>query len=484
MTEPAMNWTRRSFAAGLLGACGGFFLPAGAFGAGARTPRLRMGVLSDIHLRTGAPERTELFRRALTHYRTRGADAVMIAGDIADSGRISELKLCADTWYDVFPNDRAPDGRKVEKLFVYGNHCVRAWQWGKGYNDPNQPMEERKKDAIGFGENRATAWRELFHEEYAPIWLKRVCGYAVIGAHWNDGEGGMPIEAFMKAHAAEIDPSKPFFFTQHAHPCDTCFGSWAWGHDDGRTTRALSPFPNAVAFSGHSHYTLTDERTVWQGAFTSVNTSSLFNSSLDYALRENASGNAQGYCGEKRPRRMEKLFARRDGKQGLFMTVYDDCLVLERRDFGVSMSLGDDWVLPLSVAVEKPFAYATRRAARTAPEFPPKAEVTVAAKPGEKGGQFIAVSFPHAETHANCRVFEYEVTATLVEDGVDLVQAQRRVIAPDFNMPDLAAYHRSGQCVFASEDLPLKGTYVFSVRPIECFGHKGAAIVSKTFKVS
>jgi len=474
--------TRRTFAAGLLGACGGFFLPAGAFDAGSRTPRLKLGVFSDIHLRTERPERAELFRRALLYFRDRGADGVLIAGDIADTGRISELKLCADIWYEVFPNDRAPDGRKVERLFIYGNHCVRAWQWGKGYNDPKQSKEERAKDAIGFGDNRATAWRELFHEEYAPIWMKSVRGYTVIGAHWNDSEGGMPIEAFMKAHAAEIDPSKPFFFTQHAHPYNTCFDGWAWGHDDGRTTRALSAFPNAVAFSGHSHYTLTDERSVWRGAFTSVNTASLLDTSLDYALRENAPANSYGYRGEKRPHRMGNM-PRESGKQGQFLTVYDDALVLERRDFALAMPLGDDWVLPLPASAQD-FSYASRRAARVAPAFPEKAEVSVATKSAEKGGTLFEVSFPHAETRAKCRVLEYEVTATLMADDVDLVQAQRRVLAPDFNLPDLVQFHRRGTCVFASEDLPLKGTYVFSVRPIECFGHKGAAIVSKAFKVS
>lgn len=477
------NMTRRTFAAGLFGACGGFVLPVGAFDVGTRKPRLKMGILSDIHLRAAAPSRTEMFRKALAYYRDRGADAVLIAGDIADTGRISELKLCADAWYDVFPNDRAPDGRPVEKLFIYGNHCVCAWKWGKGYNDPKQPKEDRKEDAIGFGTNRAEAWQAIFHEEYKPIWMKSVRGYTVIGAHWTDSKEGIAIEAFMKEHAAEIDRTKPFFYTQHPHPYDTCFEKWAWGHDDGRSTRALAAFPNAVAFSGHSHYTLTDERTVWQGVFTSINTASLLDSSLDYALRENAASNRYGYTGEKRTRRMPCVPASRESKQGMFLTVYDDCMVLERRDFGLSMPLGDDWVLPLPVAEKKPFAYASRRVARKAPEFAPDAKVAVTARKTEKDGSLIEVSFPHAESTGKCRVFEYEVTATLLEDGVDLVQAQRRVIAADYNRPDIARYHRASQCVFANNDLPLKGTYVFSVRPIECFGHKGAAIISDKFKV-
>ena len=93
----------------------------------------------------------------------------------------------------------------------------------------------------------------------------------------------------------------------------------------------------------------------------------------------------------------------------------------------------------------------------------------------EKRGELIEITFPPARTQAKCRVFEYEVTATLVEDDVDLVQAQRRVMALDFHLPETAE-GKSGTCVFAVSELPLKGRYRFDVRPVECFGHKGAPI--------
>ena len=50
----------------------------------------------------------------------RGAGAVLVSGDIAESGNRAQLKAFADTWYGVFPGDKAPDGRRVERLFVYG----------------------------------------------------------------------------------------------------------------------------------------------------------------------------------------------------------------------------------------------------------------------------------------------------------------------------------------------------------------------------
>ena len=358
----------------------------------------------------------------------------------------------------------------MEQLFVYGNHDIDGWNWKSNADLYKKHPELKQTDAIGFERNRACVWEELFHEKFEPIWMKRVKGYAVIGAHW----GNIQIEDFMKAHGKEIDPSMPFFYTQHAHPRNTCFGSWAWGRDDGRSTRALSPFPNAVAFSGHSHYTLTDERTVWQGAFTSVNTASLKYASTDYALRENMPGNGHGYRGEKRRHQMPNLKTS-NGRQGMLMSVFDDHIALERREFVTDKSLGDDWVIPLPCAESKPFAYAAHAKRRTAPEFAAGATAKAVKVKDEKRGELIEITFPPARTQAKCRVFEYEVTATLVEDDVDLVQAQRRVMALDFHLPETAE-GKSGTCVFAVSELPLKGRYRFDVRPVECFGHKGASI--------
>jgi predicted phosphodiesterase len=468
--------TRRWFCGGLasFGAAAGTRLFAAQGAAAQPGARLKIGVLSDVHLKNPGDEVT--FLKALEYFRDSGADGVLIAGDIADTGRAFELKLCADSWYKIFPGGKAPDGRPVEQLFVYGNHDIDGWNWKGNAKRYKDDPELKKTDAIGFENNRARVWEELFHEKYEPIWLKRVKGFAFIGAHW----GNIRIEEFMKEHGKEIDPSLPFFYTQHAHPRDTCFGSWAWGRDDGRSTRALSPFPNAVAFSGHSHYTLTDERTVWQGAFTSVNTASLKYASADYSLRENMPGNGHGYRGEKRRHLMPNI-PTSNGRQGMLMSVFDDHIALERREFVTGQSLGDDWVLPLPCAESKPFAYAAHAKRRTAPEFAEGAAPKVEARRDEKNGELLEIKFPAAQTRGRCRVFEYEITAVLTEDDVDLVQLQRRVMANDFHLPETQD-GAPGSCVIAAADLPRKGRYRFDVRPLECFGLKGRAI-SASFDV-
>ena len=475
-----MEFSRRFFigsclAAGASAGCSSFK------GALSSKPIAKIGVLSDVHLKDPGDEIH--FVKALEYFRDNGADGVLVAGDIADTGRISQLKRAGDSWFKVFPGGKAPDGRKVEQLFVYGNHDRWGWTWG--LNDEQKKDPAVIADSIGHSyENMKKAWEECFREEYVPVWMKNVNGIAVIGAHWGyRDDHNKAMEKFFEENGKRLDPHLPFFYTQHDHPKDTCFGAWAWGHDDGTSTRVLSAFPNAVAFSGHSHYTLTDERTVWQGAFTSINTSSLKYSSHDYSCRENAAqSNSSGYGGENRAHAMGCI-GTGDGRQGMLVSVFDDRLEIERREFVYGESLGDNWIIPIPARADGPMAYARRAAKRSAPEFAKDAKVEVAIKDSDKGKKVVEVKFPSAQVVDDCRANEYEVTATLVEDDFDLVQAQRRVLASDFYLP-ASKCGKENVCAFFLDELTKKGNYVFSVRPVECFGKKGAAIASAAFRLA
>ena len=97
-------------------------------------------------------------------------------------------------------------------------------------------------------------------------------------------------------------------------------------------------------------------------------------------------------------------------------------------------------------------------------------------------GRAVQLDCPRAEERGGCRVFDYEVTATLVEDDVDLVQVQRRFIAPDFFLP-LESKIPSCRFRLALSDLRLKGHYRFGVTPVESFGKKGRTIWSETAEI-
>lgn len=88
-----------------------FCAPAGLFSQG--TPNLTFGILSDIHLSKSGDSFAgeEMFRKALEWFRDQGVDAVVVCGDMADTGLLSELEAVARNWRETFPGGMAPDGR-------------------------------------------------------------------------------------------------------------------------------------------------------------------------------------------------------------------------------------------------------------------------------------------------------------------------------------------------------------------------------------
>ena len=445
------------------------------------------------------------FVRTLEWFRDQGVDGVVVAGDMADQGVVDQLHVVAEAWNRVFPGDRAPDGRRVERLFVYGNHDMGGVPYARGLFKGQGDAEIAKK--IIYTDPKA-AWEGAFHEPLEPIWTKVINGYRFVGAHWwssqgcrgrderfNDGVAG-----WYAAHAKDIDPSLPFFHIQHPHPVNTCYGPWAWGRDNGVSTRALSAFPNAVAFSGHSHYPLTDERSVWQGEFTSVGTSSLrYMAAAFDEFPGTGFENSRTIGPGSREADAAKLLPRmpnvNDCREGMLWSVYDDRIAVRRREFASGLDVGEDWVLPLPAAESKPFAFAERAKKIGAPAFPAGASLRVgrakaktrgaAAKKAHKAIASVEracmnVVVPAAVAKDGARAYYFEVRAVPQDGGVG---ALKRVLAEGFNHGVRHA-RAAGEtvCPFALDELP-KGRLRFSATPVNCFGRRGRPIASGDFTV-
>ena len=287
-------------------------------------PTLRFGVASDLHATDWAS--TSVFRKALRWFRDCGADAVVVAGDLTDHGLLPQLENVARAWREVFPGDRAPDGRRVERLFIYGNHDFEGLRYRDKWMDgafavhglPREEAEKMQLSEIGLGK----AWEDCFGEPYSTIYSKRVKGHDFIGGHsaWRAPAG---LADWFAAHGGELDQSRPFFYFQHPHPKGTVHGGNAPGSDDGTSTRVLSAFPNAVVFSGHSHIPISREDAVWRGSFTSVGTASLSYGYFPGAPEETAASRAAALGWEG-----GVPFA-----QGLLVEVRGNEVSIRRRDF-------------------------------------------------------------------------------------------------------------------------------------------------------
>ena len=498
-----MNVSRRWFIGGAssIGALAGCRCLRICGEADDAAPNLAFGVVSDVHVRLASDGKglaTSHDCTTLIHtfewFRDQGVDAVMIVGDIADKGMVAELEAVADAWQKVFPGSKAPDGRKVERVFVYGNHDWEGFKYGK-FGEKLYPDKDERARRILRTDMKAN-WERIFDEPYAPIYRKDVKGYSFIGAHWQTdqcrGRDELAFEHvgdWFAAHGKALDPSRPFFYCQHPHPQNTVYGPWAWGHDRGVTTKALSAFPNAVAFSGHSHYSLTDERSIWQGAFTSLGTSSLRYTGLTYNQYpdtgyENSGGGAHDPM--KTMRRCETF----DGRQGLLVRVFGDHITFRRREFVKDRLLGDDWVMPLPSVEPKPFTFAARAAVEKAPEFGADAKLSISKTHAKtRGGvpkrdkkaqkkrsemtDALELAFPQATALRTTRPIEYELTFT-PDTGEALV---RHVLASGFNQSadDPRAVERQ-TCTLALSQLPA-APFKIEVRAVSSLGRKSAPIV-------
>jgi len=456
-----MLYSRRGFLGGAVGCLGALAAPAVL---AATVPRLRFGVLSDIHIggRTEAPERLAFALRWLDAH---GADAVLSPGDIAHHGYLAEIEKFAALWHAQFPNGRAKDGRKVKLMISTGNHD--AWE-GKG--------------RLFDGDTTARTWKRLFNETFEPVWCKEVKGYTFIGAQWPTYKPDL--EGYMAKVGPTLDRAKPFFYCQHEHPLNTCHEEGAKGAEDkGQSVRALSPYPNAVAFSGHSHFALSDERSVWQGAFTSIGSGCLHEGGLAFGY-DNCS--AFWHAPSKKNNIMAPLNDKEaawggdpDGACFLFVEVFDGFLVVHRRSAVFDDVIGPAWTVPVPSQAGGPLDFARRAAARTAPAFPDGAVAKATYCPKghsleskwRAGEPCVSVDFPAASASDGCRVFTYEIT---VRAG-DKVVKKGRFFAPDFALPASRA-PQPCTMLFAAKDLPAGTPLSFEIVPRECFGKTGRAI--------
>ena len=467
---------RRDF---LLG--GGAFLAAagasrGVFAGAGGSPRLRIGVVSDLHI-DAKPNTCVLWEKALAFFRDRNVDAVIVSGDIADCGLVSELKKAGDAWRKIFPGNKRPDGGHVEKVFVTGNHDVDGWKFMKAA--ANAPESDILSHRI------AEAWREAFDEEYSPMYLKTVKGYSFVGTHYVNGGGFFKkgeIESFLEKNRSALEGAKPFFYVQHYHPQGTCSAPWVWGQDAGYSTSALSKFPNAVAFSGHSHTPLTDDRTLWRGRFTSIGAASM-RYIQPFGGRENSFITGEPALGNQQMPAMRAI----DGNHGQLATVYDDRIVIERIDFRNSLPLAQVWIVPLPAKAE---TFEERGQKAKIPEFPKGSAVKIKRVKGfdraKRPTDQIVVSFPNVRSSPKgVHAFDFRIMVEAEEADCSKIWGTKRVFSPHFYWAP-EKDNNTVTCVFAEHELPPPSKltprrgrkFRFAVSPANCYGGHGAAIRS------
>ena len=228
-----------------------------AFAQSSKNPVvMRALVMSDVHFEGGRhdPE-PERFKRAIQfvydysgRQAYKGFDALVVAGDMSNVGSEEQLALFKETMDAALQPGTQP-------LLCMGNHefyggDTARWTRIMGVN-PNARYEINGVQFIALSLADGSCLNGSYR--YALGWLEKE----------------------LKA-ARDADPLKPIFVFQHLPITGTVTGGRApdnWGVDD--LYDLFQGYPQIVDFSGHTHFPITDPRSIWQGSFTALQTSSM-----------------------------------------------------------------------------------------------------------------------------------------------------------------------------------------------------------------
>lgn len=469
-----MDIARRSFignAVALFGGAAVAGLPVGATEKRRRgRPRVRFGILTDTHIGTEwmMGINSAATEKALRDFRDRDVDGVAVLGDITNNGYIEQLEEFARIWNEVFPGDRGRDGRKVEKLFVSGNHELATWRKFEK-QDPERNLAPRI----------AEIWERCFREPYLPAWRKEINGIQFTGQNWRFGPGVTPGGAYRREDLEPVlnealrlaSPGDPVFHLRHAPPGNTCWGSGKGGF--GTADRLFGADERVFLFTGHLHTPVSHPQSIWQGGYSLVN-----------------AGVVTWTCfpGSGYPK--ELLSGAVYAKNQCIASVYDDEIVIERTSIWTGESLGGDWRIPLPLnRATFPYAGEKLKAIARTPLFPSSAVLAANIAMGEnvlarmplsmnaaRGNGGVLLSFPAADVDSpDDMVMYYEATAVRADDSGQV--ATRKFFTEFYR----GRRYLQGMCehLFPAEDLPEGVPCRFEVRAVDFFGRRSAPLISR-----
>ena len=482
-----MRVSRREFlsgAAAFAALPGGFLFAAPSGWKPGGKADLVFGVLADTHLRTAWDGKSvdknytdKYFLAALNYFKKQNVDAVMHLGDMANNGQVEAMQFHADAWRKVFPRDIGMDGRKVERLFVTGNHDVEGFTYTNFIERLIKNPAEREKHLLVT--DMAANWERIWGEPYEEAWHKVVNGYHFFAQHYPNGDfDAQKTATIVKACRDKVtldDGNRPMFLLAHRRPHLSAMD------------RAVRPLANTFGFHGHWHNTAADWNVIGLDKGRNF-------PHVQCPACHSSRGEAFPVTDENdsKPSIQGGDWKNWQSRQGLLVRVFDDMLVIERHEFdnGVA-SLGPDWIMPLGKHKLHPFSKDELKKVIGVPQFPAKAKlvvntgmVSVAAedaanadanrKGKAKKVPGIKVSIPLANGNPDSRVYSYDVEVTGDDPDNKLCKA---VYAAGCNMGiDREPNHGVTTLEIPKSELPPGKTFTIAVRPLTSLGTVGKAV--------
>jgi hypothetical protein len=137
--------------------------------------------------------------------------------------------------------------------------------------------------------------------------------------------------------AYEESKTKPIIVTTHFNAKGTVLGSNEYCAKNLR--EIFNKYPNIIHFSGHSHYSLIDERSIWQNEFTSIQTQSISYIELE-----------RGFAGGIIPRDEYRNWdIAGKNYMGLIMDITSDKCLIQRISFEKDQFYDKPWIIDIPV---------------------------------------------------------------------------------------------------------------------------------------
>ncbi|WP_299093666.1 metallophosphoesterase [uncultured Metabacillus sp.] len=394
-------------------------------------PILVFPVISDVHIKKTGTKDIQKFSNTLQQLNevVPKQDAFVVVGDLTDNGFTEEY----DRFMSVYNAGKQP---QAVSLMAIGNHDY--WN-GLSVADAQKLFFKK------------TGMESIYFH-------KVIKGYhfIILGTEDGNTEGTFSVKQInwlgekLKQAKAE-DPKKPIFVFHHQPIKDTIYGS-EWGFSENRDLfyNTLKEYPQAITFSGHTHYPLDDPRIIHQKDFTTVGTSTGSYIWLD-------AGRIQGEV----PEGADFL------NQALIVEVYYNKVIIKRRDIHNNDWTGEPFVIS-SPADKNKFLYTEKRADKTAPYFEKDAKLTIV-QPTLTG---LTIAFSQAKD--NLLVHDYKIVARNLGTG----KAEKEFLAFSEFYKDFVP----NPLVLNLEGLKPNTKYELEVQALDAYGNGSKTSLKATGK--
>lgn len=218
---------------------------------------LRVGLISDTQLSPNKGKKENYKQNlidALTLLKEQGVNFLVHAGDVGDMNSRYAYNTFNDALASVY-GDQLP-----ESLFIMGNHDT--W-WNTDW-EHSKPKARKFNAVIGQSPWSHKVVNGFHFIGASPDGTKNTAAYSDTVINW--------MEEQIKAAIAD-NPDLPVFVITHHNPRFTAYGSDEWY--DNNLDPLFSKYPQVVSISGHSHYSIMDERSIYQNDYTAFTTQAL-----------------------------------------------------------------------------------------------------------------------------------------------------------------------------------------------------------------